>query len=866
MSKTRLFQTRQWGMLLLAFCCFQLSAQFQRSSPTPSTTAYSNVGDCYPGASKWTTKDPQGYGRMFFNAYCKCKSGVANAQQEKQMVATMTSMHRAWKDFMTNDPSLPAPLRSCPKAAAGAAGGNSKSALSEEQKMRQTIANMRKGLDMVGRARGRAQQLSSDLEQLEKIVNTGDPFQIEADFKRVMQQIERLNSNLKNAINQQYLEDGLSTLSDYNSGNAEGALYSGLGMIGSIGENMEAKEQLEKKRREAIQQKNTAFQQAANQMIEANNAALQQYIEAAAVVLEEDREQYYMKKAIHHSCYAHAISNRFNYNNTNWAVNRCADMEEPIFKRYYAPLHEQHAAAAKRKMELYRQYSNPELREGAIKHMASAIHLQPQNTLYYVEMGRLTKPEDMVLSLSNYLAAYEMNPDLFTGALEEELREAIALASEDAAEAIRNNVVDRVKDYIDADLFDIIRIGDANMFTYAVLVDADISASLIYNLEIQAQEATLKQQNTEEALQTAAYYGSTTCLNQLLETGADPDAVIEGKSLLEYAAEGMRDETFLLLWTASRKQRQNLQRYGQHPVYIKAIAKVDPDASAAGLCSLTKGEVQHQTISEMLMEVPQKPYLLHALVRCTESKQQLTKDPLLQAQVQGVFRQALLQEGGTVSSNAALSDAFPEAILSSLSAEHQKLVLQEFQKATTQLQASESKSQFDEASSLLLEYDLLDQSFLQQQAPEITASLIRNDQLEAFRHWAQKGLIPDKRVDGTPMSYEFLQGGSRILSSGAARTLNFDATDTTGAGVLHSLIFVYRSPNTQYLINNSGANVNLAGPHGWTPLHYAVREQNTDLVKALLAAGADPDIEDEWGRTAEDIASERDFEQIEDLF
>jgi ankyrin repeat protein len=46
-----------------------------------------------------------------------------------------------------------------------------------------------------------------------------------------------------------------------------------------------------------------------------------------------------------------------------------------------------------------------------------------------------------------------------------------------------------------------------------------------------------------------------------------------------------------------------------------------------------------------------------------------------------------------------------------------------------------------------------------------------------------------------------------------------------------------------------GANVNVIGPSGSTALHFAVGDRNPALIRILLAAGADPKIEDSQGYT-----------------
>ena len=56
------------------------------------------------------------------------------------------------------------------------------------------------------------------------------------------------------------------------------------------------------------------------------------------------------------------------------------------------------------------------------------------------------------------------------------------------------------------------------------------------------------------------------------------------------------------------------------------------------------------------------------------------------------------------------------------------------------------------------------------------------------------------------------------------------------------------------LLLEHGADVSLAQQHGDTALHWAVFDQNPDLIRMLIAAGADGTVKTSQGYTAMDIA------------
>jgi uncharacterized protein len=59
-----------------------------------------------------------------------------------------------------------------------------------------------------------------------------------------------------------------------------------------------------------------------------------------------------------------------------------------------------------------------------------------------------------------------------------------------------------------------------------------------------------------------------------------------------------------------------------------------------------------------------------------------------------------------------------------------------------------------------------------------------------------------------------------------------------------------------WLLIASDAPVNASQRHGWTPLHSAVSTGDAGSVKALIAAGADPNLPNDDGVTALDLAAD----------
>ncbi|MBA8667897.1 ankyrin repeat domain-containing protein [Holosporaceae bacterium 'Namur'] len=91
--------------------------------------------------------------------------------------------------------------------------------------------------------------------------------------------------------------------------------------------------------------------------------------------------------------------------------------------------------------------------------------------------------------------------------------------------------------------------------------------------------------------------------------------------------------------------------------------------------------------------------------------------------------------------------------------------------------------------------------------------------------------------------------------------------NTTGVGewgVLHSAVSIKRDDIVKFLLSQPGINVNIRDYHGNTPLHTAADSGYTEIVKLLLAKGADVNLTNREGKTPlyESISTPHDIELI----
>jgi ankyrin repeat protein len=132
---------------------------------------------------------------------------------------------------------------------------------------------------------------------------------------------------------------------------------------------------------------------------------------------------------------------------------------------------------------------------------------------------------------------------------------------------------------------------------------------------------------------------------------------------------------------------------------------------------------------------------------------------------------------------------------------------------------------------------------------------------------ADAGLVTAYNADGwtalhLAAHYGQLEAAEVLLSHGA----DSDARSHNGMDniPLHAAVAGNHLELVKLLVGD-GSDVNAQQHGGWTPLHGAAQHGNYDMAAYLLKSGADPEIPNDDGLTAYDIAMEEGHDEVAEL-
>lgn len=687
--------------------------------------------------------------------------------------------------------------------------------IAPSEQARQTLENIEM---IVSSNREQTLNFASQLQRELQDQSARSPEELMQQFAAQQQRMDAIYSQrLDQLTNQAFdvTERGINEVASGSGLSAE-TLVSG---ISTAFETWESVSEAREAQEAAVRQRNQQMRAFARSYIEANNNAILENYKNAAYALNIYEERYFMEVADFYICFNNSIQNNFRVDNTSWTRNPCTQPARPfVIENLVTSKYTQYLLAAKRKYNMYEQTNLDAFRESALKYINGTIAENPNDIEAYVLKAQWDK--DLISSYSTLITAHQLDKQ------NAEIRRLLGTAKEDFEKefiaSVRHNTKTGAHDYafieraINMNLHRTISLDGKTALIYVVDEDQPDLMQLILNKEAQQTENMLGK--LESLLLYTSLKDRVNCARRLIELGTDPECRVKNVTPMEAAARTGSLEVFDLLYSSSNKKsyydayftgaenREVAQTFYMYKVQ-KAIDMND------------RKEVQKYTELIEGDKAEAVALLRFSKLALTENKSWLI--PILAGPLQLKYKYDKSQNF-----NKAMGELFTQALRGN------QAFLSEIVKSGI----------YDEewvGIAIQRDYD------------ELLYQLSKKIDLNQYTYG-----------ESSTVNLIFQHQPPKVIARLSQFNIVFRLEGNPGYNILHAAAYTGNARLTDYILSQNRHLLNTKSDNGWTPLHFAARENHLEVARVLIAYGADKKIKDGDGRRPYDIADERLYEDL----
>jgi len=759
------------------------------------------------------------------------------------------------------------------------------------------IRNMRKSSEE------RAERFANELAQYASISESNDPERVLEEFKAQRQKMEQMIEQRNTQLVEQGFQavDQISSLSNSSS---QSQVYSALGSgITTIEESIAAKKEAEAQRAALQREKQRRMLDIRNDIIEQNNAAIRDNVEKAAYALNPDEENFYMEVAYYFTGHNNYINQNFSYSSSSWAANPYREPELPhIIPNSLKSTYQKYTEAANRKHELYLKNSSfPVLNEAALKFANGALHEKKNSVDPYLLIGKIAKATDLNSSYSALLIAEKTDARSFKAKGGETLLEQVEGAYEQKFKSAVNE-----KDYeflssaINLGLHKGLKVDGKSTMLWAISADEADLVQLLINKDVEDNGRDDKK--LAGMLAYASLKDASKVTERMVKIGVDPDLKYRKTQPVIIASRSRSINSLKSLWAASdeKLQYQNFFAKPSNAKFATGYKELElMQYLAEGNMFQSKTTVNwfyKVNKPELAIEIAMREARLNgtlSYLEClSELKSKVSNDlgneAFLDALArnEGPLASALYTKGfcridARPMSDLALPQLSPITSAPSIADNSQEDRKQALMQTLSGAQSPQMENLTEEQKQQLINNFLQSQSNSAQasnSARLYNRSTIKNEVLLRIIDLDMLEVLMILEKEKPWQGYEQEFGEAVILADAQMTALSLASLGinpldkgSDGGNLFHKAAYLGSKEMIMALANTNPNILNSKGPFGWTALHYSSKENDVELTTWLLDYGADDSIEDEWGRTARDIAKEYavkypSYDALVDLF